>query len=541
MEKISWLLWSLFLTVAKAEFLDDLFAVSKSDVKIYFSNRNNSNNFIEVDLSDPQQVATAGFSKAIDSYICVRAYNEETLYKNNSCNQIKKALLELHDVNFFYVDWSKVSDTINYIGVLMKIPKVAKLVAHKILDLINKSGLDPNRTQLIGASLGAQMAGAIGTELEGILYQVVGLDPSSPFLSRFYSGNRMSKNSGQFVQAIHTGGFFFGFFDPLGHADYYANGGRLQPSCKFDLIGFCSHTMVGQLYIKTLQDEKLFLANKCDSELQYNLGACQNNEKSYVGGYLVDRNNRNNSNIFIEVDLSNPQQVATAGFSKAIDSYICVRAYNEKGPSTTCDRIKKALLELHDVNFFYVDWSKVSDTINFLKILMKMPNVAKLVARKIIDLINKSGLDPNTTQMIGVSLGGQLAGAIGTELEGILYQVIGLDPSWPFLSPFYSGNRMSKNSGQFVQAIHTGGIFLGYFDPLGHADYYANGGRLQPSCKFDLIGYCSHTMVEQLYIKTLQDEKLFLATKCDSELQYNLGACQSNEKSYVGGYLVDRK
>ncbi len=41
--------------------------------------------------------------------------------------------------------------------------------------------------------------------------------------------------------------------------------------------------------------------------------------------------------------------------------------------------------------------------------------------------------------------------------------------------------RLSKDDADFVDAIHTS-ILLGYVPPIGHADFYPNGGQFQPGC-----------------------------------------------------------
>lgn len=42
----------------------------------------------------------------------------------------------------------------------------------------------------------------------------------------------LTSSDAKFVDVIHTDGGIFGFPNPIGHADYYPNGGRpLQPGC----------------------------------------------------------------------------------------------------------------------------------------------------------------------------------------------------------------------------------------------------------------------------------------------------------------------
>ena len=49
----------------------------------------------------------------------------------------------------------------------------------------------------------------------------------------------------------------------------------------------------------------------------------------------------------------------------------------------------------------------------------------------------------------------------------------------------YSG--LSKNDADFVEVVHTNGgtnhSTIAIFDPIGHVDFYANGGQHQPGCQ----------------------------------------------------------
>lgn len=69
-------------------------------------------------------------------------------------------------------------------------------------------------------------------------------------------------------------------------------------------------------------------------------------------------------------------------------------------------------------------------------------------------------------------------------LKKYLYiSITGLDPAFPLYMFGDSTNRLSPNDANFVDVIHTDGGVLGYPWPLGHADFFPNGGvPLQPGC-----------------------------------------------------------
>lgn len=55
---------------------------------------------------------------------------------------------------------------------------------------------------------------------------------------------------------------------------------------------------------------------------------------------------------------------------------------------------------------------------------------------------------------------------------------------------------LSKSDADFVDVIHTNGrktinMGLGLYEPMGHVDFYPNGGKTQPGCHkkaFKLFG-----------------------------------------------------
>lgn len=42
---------------------------------------------------------------------------------------------------------------------------------------------------------------------------------------------RLSEEDAEFVDVVHTDAGHYGFIKPIGHADFYPNGGTAQPGC----------------------------------------------------------------------------------------------------------------------------------------------------------------------------------------------------------------------------------------------------------------------------------------------------------------------
>jgi hypothetical protein len=62
---------------------------------------------------------------------------------------------------------------------------------------------------------------------------------------------------------------------------------------------------------------------------------------------------------------------------------------------------------------------------------------------------------------------------------------LALDPAQPNFKASQKNERVDIKSGQFVVVLHTSTSFLGLREPVGHVDFYFNGGQIQPSCSLD--------------------------------------------------------
>lgn len=57
----------------------------------------------------------------------------------------------------------------------------------------------------------------------------------------------------------------------------------------------------------------------------------------------------------------------------------------------------------------------------------------------------------------------------------------GLDPAKPGFE-FLPVKHLNTDNAEFVDVIHTAGGSLGFISSLGHADFFPNGGFVQPGC-----------------------------------------------------------
>ena len=64
----------------------------------------------------------------------------------------------------------------------------------------------------------------------------------------------------------------------------------------------------------------------------------------------------------------------------------------------------------------------------------------------------------------------------------------GLDPAGPLFEGYDPSVRLDKTDASYVDVIHSNGESLivggfGTWEPIGHADFYPNGGRAQRGCQ----------------------------------------------------------
>ena len=137
--------------------------------------------------------------------------------------------------NVLAVDWAE-NGSLNtpYNNAVNDMPQVGREVASEL----RRFGVNPATTQIIGHSLGAHIAGITADEYDRLnppIDSVIGLDPAGPFIDRNNLATRLDATDANRVVGIHTDAGLgiipgFGYYDRLGDADFFVNGGTNQPN-----------------------------------------------------------------------------------------------------------------------------------------------------------------------------------------------------------------------------------------------------------------------------------------------------------------------
>ncbi|KYN38152.1 Pancreatic triacylglycerol lipase [Trachymyrmex septentrionalis] len=184
---------------------------------------------------------------------------------DGGCTQIRDAFLNVGDYNIILIDWRDAANHL-YLISARSAPLVSQRVAFLINFLENNAKLDPNKTVIIGHSLGAHVAGLSARFATGKIAEVIALDPAAPLFEFNGPGERVDKSDAILVQVIHTCTKFVGIKSAIGTSDFYPNGGEEQPGCgpirgigDVEAMG-CAHSRSEMYYIESITNPTGFRA-----------------------------------------------------------------------------------------------------------------------------------------------------------------------------------------------------------------------------------------------------------------------------------------
>lgn len=97
--------------------------------------------------------------------------------------------------------------------------------------------------------------------------------------------------------------------------------------------------------------------------------------------------------------------------------------------------------------------------------------------------------------------------------------------------------RFNRDDALRVDAIHTNMDGFGMAEPMGHVDFYANGGEYQPGDipAIPCLVVCSHLRAIIYWWQALEHPKKFVGIKCESVQDARFANCYNGtETNYLG-------
>ncbi|KAM8905955.1 phospholipase A1 member A isoform 2-T2 [Lycaon pictus] len=221
--------------------------------------------------------------------------------------------------------------------------------------------------------------------------------------------------------------------------------------------------------------------------------------------------------------------IQNSGFNATLGTKLIIHGFRALGTKPSwIDTFIGTLLRAANANVIAVDWVYGSTGVYFSAV----ENVVKLgleISRFLSKLL-VLGVPESSIHIIGVSLGAHVGGMVGHFYKGQLGRITGLDPAGPEYTRASLEERLDPGDALFVEAIHTDTDNLGIRIPVGHVDYFVNGGQDQPGCPtFIHAGYsyliCDHMRAVYLYISALENSCPLMAFPCATYKAFLAGQC----------------
>lgn len=286
----------------KAKEYNPSLRISERDIQFYLYTKSNPSNPVEI-WTDPQVLARTAFDTRAPVKIICHGFLSN--YRKGPGKSIAPMYLQhIYNVNVIVIDWSSLS------GIFLKsisrnnlkeniyfpparyTETVGRATA-AMVDFLVGRGVSMRNIHLIGHSLGAHAMGWAGRSVKsGRVPRITALDAASPcfetkLTSSCFDGNyvSVSKDDADFVDAIHTHARFYGYTRPIGHVDFYPNGGFAQPGCTLLQFGTCSHSRSIDLFAESINPSSRLVGQKCSDWETFAKKKCSSNEIVRMGEF----------------------------------------------------------------------------------------------------------------------------------------------------------------------------------------------------------------------------------------------------------------
>jgi pancreatic lipase-related protein 1 len=287
-------------------------------------------------------------------------------------------------------------------------------------------------------------------------------------------------------------------------------------------------------------------------------------------GLLFQLYTRANSATPDNLSAGNVSSIISSHFNSRLPVKFIVHGFLQNAAMDFIVSMKNALLNKNAMNVIVVGWGQGAG-IPYSRAVANTRVVGAATAELISLLQQVTGIMAQQVHLIGHSLGAHVAGYAGA-LTPNLGRITGLDPAQPSFSGYGEAVRLDRADARFVDVIHSDAVTYntvqgyGMIEPVGHIDFYPNGGHHQPGCHEDrsVLDFiedavyngmstaevtlsCSHERSTELFTSSIglssrSSSCSFLAVSCASEESYVRGECLDcgNHPCPVMGFDADR-
>lgn len=279
-------------------------------------------------------------------------------------------------------------------------------------------------------------------------------------------------------------------------------------------------------------------AQRCDEFTDLDFGHAFIGTNLKIRLLLYTRDNATCGTLLSHTNLSAQPQ-----FNLSKPTTFVIHGYRPTGsPPVWVQNIEKMLLDREDMNVIIVDWNRGAANVNYFKAVENTHKAADNLTA-FIKMMQEHGASLSSIHMIGVSLGAHISGFVGANLNRSIGRITALDPAGPQFIGTPPEDRLDHTDAQFVDVLHTDIDALGFREPLGHIDFYANGGADQPGCPKTILSgtsyfKCDHQRSVLLYLDSVDQTCASRAFPCASYKDFLDSKCMDCDRFGAAGCPV---